>query len=570
MLDLSQNSNAIGHQKVTSKVAGLTVAHLMMGIVLVLAGIARLVSLDALPLSSAEAAQAIAAYDFTSSRMATVDIGSPAWFSLTSLTQLLVGSGDATMRIVPVLFGLATVGLPWFLRARLGTVGALVTSLLLAVSPIHVIFGRTVGGDAIAIFAGLLILVALLGEWTTTRRWFLLIIAGAIGLASAPLFFSIVITLVLTALVQRALGNLDTIDRPDNETMGRLIAAGAVLFFALTTMLFLVPSGIGAAADIIGNWFSQFGMGRQMLVQLRGLVAYELILVLGIPALIVVIGKLKDSLYSFLFVWSLTSIILLMLQAGHVELLALLTLPIYLIVGRLADETVGVQLDWRSGLIAVAMTLWGLVALVNIGRFTRLSPNPAPLLVSLLILCSLALLIMLYIPERELILPGVMLGLLGIWVFYGWGVGWSLARDWGNDPREPITEVGTDSDVRLLRATLQETSYQFSGSNRSLDIMSSIDTPVLRWYLRDFDAVNYVVSIPPGSSAGAVIAPEVQTPALNGNYGFASFDYLLSASDEIATRDTIGTLRWLFFRDSAEIVTKEKLTVWVRLTSDTE
>ena len=570
VLDLSQGSNSVKQARATRRAVPLTVANALMGIVLVLAAIARFVSLDALPLSSAESAQAIAAYDFATRRMAAINIGSPAWFSLTSLTQLLIGSGDAAMRIVPALFGLATTALPWFLRNRLGTVGALVTSLLLAVSPIHAAFGRTVSGDSIALFAGLLLFPALMGDWPAPRRWLLLVVAAAIGLASAPLFFSITLTIALTALIQRGLGNFDAPERPDADVMRRLLATGAVLFVALTTMLFLVPSGIGAAADIAGRWVSQFGMGQELLVQSRGLIAYEPILLLGLPALVIVIGKLKNSFYSFLFVWSLTSIMLMLVQAGQIETLALLTLPIYLMLGRLVQDAISTRLRWESGLITLALSLWGFVTLVNIGRFTRLSPNPAPLLVSLLILCALALLIMLYIPERALIMPGVLFSLLAIWSFYGWGVGWSLTHEWGNDPREPIAAVGTDSDVRLLRDTIQEASYQFSGSNQALDIMSSIDTPVIRWYLRDFEAVEYVVSIPPGTQTAAVIAPEMQTPALNGNYGFATFDYLLEASGDNRPGDTISTLRWLFFRDSAETVEKEKVTLWLKLNSNSE
>ena len=82
--------------------------------------------------------------------------------------------------------------LPWLLRQRMGPVGALITAVFLAVSPITTITARTAGGEAIAMFAIFLLLAAWV-RWQDSRdgRWAITLAAAlGLGVASAPLFYS--------------------------------------------------------------------------------------------------------------------------------------------------------------------------------------------------------------------------------------------------------------------------------------------------------------------------------------------------------------------------------------------
>ena len=114
------------------------------------AAIIRFVDLGKLPLSPVEAAEAWSVWQFWQPIGAGIAT-SPAYFSLTSMLLPLLGDKDAVMRLIPALFGLGIVLLPWLLRRQLGVIGALTTSLLLAVSPIQTIVSRTAGGDALAL-----------------------------------------------------------------------------------------------------------------------------------------------------------------------------------------------------------------------------------------------------------------------------------------------------------------------------------------------------------------------------------------------------------------------------------
>ena len=66
----------------------------------------------------------------------------PTLYYFSLLSSLLFGLNDFAVRLVPALFGVATVGLTFALRRYIGTVGALTAAALLAVSPAAVFYSR--------------------------------------------------------------------------------------------------------------------------------------------------------------------------------------------------------------------------------------------------------------------------------------------------------------------------------------------------------------------------------------------------------------------------------------------
>ena len=139
---------------------GVTVADGLMVVIGLVAAVARLANLGVLPLSPGEADAALSSWQFARGVPLTAPPVSPAYFSFTSLLMSLGGDGDAIARLVPALFGLLTVLLPWLWRGRFRPAVWLTAGVLLAVSPIHMIISRTAGGEAIALFALTLLAVA--------------------------------------------------------------------------------------------------------------------------------------------------------------------------------------------------------------------------------------------------------------------------------------------------------------------------------------------------------------------------------------------------------------------------
>ncbi|MCA9976953.1 MAG: glycosyltransferase family 39 protein, partial [Anaerolineales bacterium] len=185
----------------------LTVADGLLLLIGIAAAILRLTNLSSLPLSPTEAEAALGVWQLWQPGVTAVSIHSPAYFTLTALLTQILGDGEAIMRLVPALFGVGIVFLPWLLRKRLGQIGMLVTSLLLAVSPLGTAAARTASGDSMALFALLLLFAAWLryedstgavGTETGDTRWlYVAMSALALGLTSSHLFYGGLITLLL-------------------------------------------------------------------------------------------------------------------------------------------------------------------------------------------------------------------------------------------------------------------------------------------------------------------------------------------------------------------------------------
>ena len=138
----------------------------------------RLYRLGTRPMTEGEAAQALAAWRFIQGQAVEPTGYSP--FLLTSNILLfgLFRAGDFTARLVPALFGVALVLLPYLLRRRLGRMGALAASFLLAISPAANFFSRYLGGEIVVAACALALAAGLFGYLEerrqniyTWRRW---------------------------------------------------------------------------------------------------------------------------------------------------------------------------------------------------------------------------------------------------------------------------------------------------------------------------------------------------------------------------------------------------------------
>ncbi len=74
---------------------------------------------------------------------------------------IIFGANDYTARVLPALFGIALVGLPFLLRRQFGTVGTFVAAGLLAVSPSILYFSRFARNDIFILFFMLALVVCI-------------------------------------------------------------------------------------------------------------------------------------------------------------------------------------------------------------------------------------------------------------------------------------------------------------------------------------------------------------------------------------------------------------------------
>ncbi len=165
-------------------------------------------------------------------------------FIATSFVFEIFGASDATLRVLPALLGVIVVALPYLLfRDRMGTLGALAASGLLAISPGVLYFSRFARND---IYIVLITLVLFWTMWayTDTRKLRYLVIASAtlaIGFATKEITYLLVLV-PLTFLIIAHLGDVRRLMRTPFQEW----PPAAVFGLILTTLV--LPMGAAGVA----------------------------------------------------------------------------------------------------------------------------------------------------------------------------------------------------------------------------------------------------------------------------------------------------------------------------------
>lgn len=572
-----------GTNQVSRAVSRVSLEHIAYLGIALLAGILRFVDLGLAPLNPGEAAQALAVWNQWQPDAAATVPGSPAYFAISAILTQVTGFSDSVMRLTPAVLGLALVLTPWFLRHRTGRIGALLAALLLALSPPLTLISRTAGGQSIAVFAGMMLFVAWLRyQETGDPKWlYTLAVSLALGLTGAPLFYAILLTLIVAwtaqrlfgpALIRDASGDRAPAVKPAKAELLRAVVIGVATLLALATAFLLAMRGLGAATDLLAEWLGRFELNATA-YRLTGpfavLLRYEIVLVLlGLPA--AVWAAVREKPFAvFLIYWALGVLLLMLLQPGTMPNLLLLTLPGYLLVGRFADHTFSRASSSWWWAFALAIVFAGAVIYLNLVRYARLAglqgvPDPTyHLLIGFLaLLAAVALVVLIYSWDRAAASKGLVSGLLALTLIVSWGSAWWLSRHAANDTRERWNSIGTDVDIRLIRETVEELSWRASNSANDVVLASAVDTPALRWYLRDFDKATFASTLPAADASPVLITPLEYDPQVASNYLGAEYGY--SHPDTVHNLGRIDALRWWLFRQSPIPISEERLILWLR------
>lgn len=557
--------------------ARLSLAVGLYGLILLGAAVLRFSALDSLPLSPDEAHEALAAWQVFQPGATAAQIGSPAYFSLTSLLMPFLGVSDVTARLVPALFGWGLVALPWLLRRELKPAGALVAGLLLAVSPLFTAVSRTAGGDALALFALLLLVAAVMrAAGAPDRRWaYVAAVALGLGLASSPLFYAGLATAIPAWWVAR---QVITGERarlwPPRRSLGAPFLVAVVLCLLLSTRFLAYPPGFAATAGLLGAFLGQFSLSGSLAGLLAPVLAigrYETaVILLGLPALFWAIWR-NQSFGTFLTYWILTAFALILLQRGELNNALLAVLPGYLLVGVFAGALLQQRLTLSSWAVMGSLLLVAGIMLVNITRYLRVSQTSADaanLWFAFLALAFGALALYYFWSMTPAAIPqAVLAALIVILALYQWGTAWHLTHVSANDPRERWVEQGADDDLPFMLETLREISNQATNSDAGLTLFSTVDSPLLRWYLRDYGQAQYGATIPAQARYQVLLTPATSTdPVLGDTYFGGDFGWLRSGATEAppsASPLTDSLRNWLF-HETAQDLTEERLILWVR------
>jgi hypothetical protein len=549
--------------------------------VLVATAVIRFTNLGHIPLSPNEAGEALSVWQAWQPGAMTAVSHSPAYFSFTSLASQLLGYSDAVMRFIPALFGIGLVALPWFLRQRLGNIGALVMSIFLAVSPLQVILARTVGGDSIALFALLLTAVATI-RWqdTDNPRWRrTLFIALGLGATTTTLFYSGLVTLALALWLQQRVGPQLVEERSEIEPLRfwRLeIGVGTAVFVVISTLFLWHLGGLGTAAQILADWVTQFRIQSDVATLLNPILLfgrYELLLfVLGTGLIAWAVWR-NESTAVFAAFWFVALFLLILAQHGQQQNAVLLTLPGYFLLGHLANILWSQHRETASWGLALGLVVMGGLMWVNLARYGRImthTPNQLGNLWIAVMALTIGLASIYFVAsywDRIVALQAIIAGLLVLTFVYQWGTAWWLGHQAANDPRERwVTVPATDDDMRVLDKTLREVARQTANSDYDLRLFSLVDNPILRWYLRDYAHAQFGTAVPLATHYAAIIGPAEQ-PELAREVAYFGSDFAIAHSSVQANPGQsviIDALRWWLFHESNTIVSEEDIILWIR------
>lgn len=111
----------------------------------------------------------------------------PFQFEVVPLFYLLFGDSEFSARLLAVVLGTVLIVLPYFLRRYITPQGALVTALMLSVSPSFVYFSRFIRDDIYLACFSLILFIAIVHYVDNPRPAYLYVAAAAMALAMASM-----------------------------------------------------------------------------------------------------------------------------------------------------------------------------------------------------------------------------------------------------------------------------------------------------------------------------------------------------------------------------------------------
>ncbi|HEY4694238.1 MAG TPA: hypothetical protein VIH16_12435 [Bellilinea sp.] len=548
-------------------------------LVLILASVTtfllRFVLLDRLPLTNSEAINALQA--LTGAQGGEHLIGGEAGYVLlTTAWFFLFGAGDGIARFWPALAGAALALTPWLFRRHLGEKAALLLCFGLAVDAGWTAVSRQAHGMTLA---GLFIILALAALVNKKSR--LLGVLTALALLGGPAFWLGAIGLGAAYALYKLVFQPQQIQSEEDEAEEIGIFEGinwktAGIWFggaalACGTLLFIIPNGLNSVFNGFAQYFINWSKPGDLNIW-RLLLGFVISQPIGF--LFGAIGLLRmfrsrNSLDIFLAVWWLTALALVLLNPGREMIQAgWASLPILALASRqLAGLlTTEVQGRWTAIAYSIIVVVLLVFAWLNfIAYFQAARPEVSTLIrvvttiFPVLLLIGAAIVIRWFWSE-ETAGQGALWGLVAVLAL------WSFSAAWGNtglgaNPAGQIWRVDALVDeVDLLKTTVNELSTWKTNVAGELElVVEGIDSPALRWALRDYSQIKYVTSTASASSPAMLITGDKPSPELAETYRGQDFVLEINPSWQMSFDEW---LQWAAYKKVP--VSKTMVVLWAR------
>lgn len=549
--------NAVDARARTVRVPRLDIEGLAWVVVLAIAAAWRLVGLsDATPLTS-EGLRARAAWEFAHGTATAAWPGdlTPA---LGALLIKLGWDGIGGLRFVSALFGIGLVAAVALLRPYAGRAPALLTALLLAVSPAAVAAARRFAPDGAGLLAGLVVLWLVLRIGERGGRWALPALGAAVGLAlttSAGAVALMIIVGAWAALEWAWLGD-DGFKRNWRGVLGdRVMVRNAILFALPGLALGVIRFGAGPerlSLAALTDWSGPPADVPDLLpwhAPLTVLAAYEpLALLVGGAGLVFIIARWARggtrSVTPFerlLVVWTAAGLLLTLAALHHRpgEMLVAF-LPLMLCAGLFAAWALPALGRFRpreSGLPLLVAAVIGVYVALKLLTWADQSGLPNGDVAAMVVLLAVAAALVAWALWRS---PGAAAGILvtGAWLLLGAHL---LHAD------AALVSAGGDEILWGGRALASRTVL-VQGVDAALDRGDQVAVQrnlaaALAWELRGRD-VRTFVGRPP--DAALVIAGSVT--GVPAGYVMDGPVVPVAVRWYPSSWDVTGMIRWLVYR----------------------
>lgn len=533
----------------------------------VIALLMRFVLLGKLPLTDSEsinALQALGGGHFIGGEGGYV-LFTSAWF-------FIFGAGNAVARFWPALAGTAMALTPWLFRKHLGEKTALLLCFALAMDAGWVAVSRQANGMSWAGLFVLLALVALLEKKPALLGAFaglaflggLAFWQGAVGLGFAYVLYRYVFQprQPVEEGVEGTFGGIDW-KVVSGWFIGVVLASG--------TLLFLIPNGVNATANGLVQYLTGWSQtstvtaGRMLL----GLVLSQPLGFLFAAVGLVRVFQTKNPLDTFLAVWWLAALALALLYpAREVADLGWVLLPMLaLAVRQLANLlTTAVSFRWTAiaySIIVVVLLTFAWLSFIayfqadrsEVSTFVRI----ANMLFPVLLLVGAAFVIR-WFWDEETAGQGAMWGLIAALGLWGFAAAWG-GTGLGANPEGQMWRRGALVDeVDLLQTTLNDLSTWKMRVPGELElVVEGIDSPALRWALRDYRQAQFVTTTASASTPALLITVDKPSPELADTYRGQDFVLAVNPMWQMGFKDW---LQWIAFKTIP--VEKTIVILWAR------
>ena len=218
----------------------------------------------------------------------------PFQVNLVALIFKLFSDSDFTARLGYALFGSALVGLPYFFRTYLGRTGAVVTSVLLALSPSLLYFSRFGRNEILMVFFAVALLVVMWRYLNEGKNRYLYISSAVLAFMFATketsyivvaIFGAALFLISITELVPWALGRTKLSDLKGPAAFLVLLVTLTLPQWSAASSIFLGPFGLELINEGVGEvglpvWGAPFVSFPMLSIPL----AFDILLTIAIVA----------------------------------------------------------------------------------------------------------------------------------------------------------------------------------------------------------------------------------------------------------------------------------------------